>query len=323
MPSTVASIFAAAGCTPAGVVRWGERVPLTEPGVYVVSLTRDLDSLTSAVPKAPIAMAAVLELLDRRRELRLDRRPTTPAELAERLARFWLPDEVAVYIGLSTRPLRKRVDEYYATPLGAARPHSGGWFLKTLDVLGALYVHYAPSADPTTAEHRMLAAFSAAVSAETSQALHDRDRPIPFANLEWPRRRYKRHGITGAREPKGKPRASAPPRRSASDDDTSREQVPLRAADAVYRTQRVSAADIRKGQIRIPSGSPKAMFPRQRDGVTVELRGERFTCRWDPRLGSDKTRSGIISIGLERATRLLTPEDVLEIRRAGDVVVLA
>ena len=68
-----------------------------------------------------------------------------------RLAGFWFPDEVVVYIGLAgeraTRPrngeLSERVREYYATRLGANGPHAGGWPLKTLDCLDDLHVHYA------------------------------------------------------------------------------------------------------------------------------------------------------------------------------------
>ncbi len=50
----------------------------------------------------------------------------------------------------------------------------------------------------------MLTAFSANVSNQARGALHDSDRPIPFANLEWPPRRYKQHGIKGATEPRVK-----------------------------------------------------------------------------------------------------------------------
>ena len=32
------------------------------------------------------------------------------------------------------QPLRTRVRQYYTTPLGAAKPHKGGWWLKTLAV---------------------------------------------------------------------------------------------------------------------------------------------------------------------------------------------
>lgn len=322
MPSSIASIFVAAGCTPVGVVRWGERVPMTEPGVYVVSLTRDPDALAADMPVAPISMAAVQELLDRRPELLLDGRRPTPAELAERLARFWLPDEVAVYIGLAGTSLQKRVRQYYTTPLGAARPHSGGWFLKTLGIFDDLYVHFAPSPDPTATEHAMLGAFSAAVSTRARDALHDRERPIPFANLEWPRGRSKGHRIVGAREPKGSLQVAATAPRPVSSEGARRKSDPSQVVDAVHRTQRITDVDIRNGRIRIPVGSAKRLFPPQRDVVVVELRGERFSCRWDPKYGSDKERSGVVSIGRDRAARLLAPEDVLEIRRVGDTITL-
>jgi len=323
MPSSVAAIFAAAGRTPAGVVRWGERVPLREPGVYVVSLTKDVDSLAAAAPEAPISVAAVQELLDRRPELELDGHQPTWAELAERLARFWLPDEVVAYVGLVGTSLQNRVRQYYRTPLGAARPHAGGWFLKTLGVLDELYVHYAPSPDPAMAEHRMLEAFSAAVSAQSREALHDRDRPAPFANLEWPPGRSKRHGITGAREPKGKPQVAARTPRPKISAGTRREPEASQAIDAVHRTQRVTDVDIRNGRIRIPLGAAKRMFPPQRADVVVDLRGKRFSCRWDPKYGPDRERSGVVSIGRERAARLFDPEDVLGIRKVGDIIVLA
>lgn len=45
----------------------------------------------------------------------------------------------------------------------------------------------------------MLRAFCAGVSEETRASLHDPERPFPFANLEWPRGVYKRHGIKGAK----------------------------------------------------------------------------------------------------------------------------
>jgi len=41
----------------------------------------------------------VQELLDARPERRLDRARASAQEIAARLARFWFPDEVVVYIG--------------------------------------------------------------------------------------------------------------------------------------------------------------------------------------------------------------------------------
>jgi hypothetical protein len=124
-----------------------------------------------------------------------------PGDLDGRLASFWLRDEVVLYVGKATS-LSQRVAQYYATPLGARRPHAGGHFLKTLSNLDQLHVHDAVSPDPPRSEHLMLEAFCAAVSTDTRNALHDPEHPFPFANLEWPAGTRKRHGVTGGREPR-------------------------------------------------------------------------------------------------------------------------
>jgi len=174
-------------------VDWGTPMPRFGSGVYVVALTEPLD-------ECPLSDPALEELLAVRPELTVDGRWASTRELAERLAAFWLFDEVVLYIGLAGTSLRTRVGQYYRTRLGARSPHAGGWFLKTLSVLPKLQVHYASTADPRTRENAMLAAFSTSVSAEARATLHDPDRPIPFANLEWPKGRFKKHGIKGAKE---------------------------------------------------------------------------------------------------------------------------
>lgn len=42
VPPTVASIFAAAGLRPTGVVRWRERIPLVDPCANPVALTAEV-----------------------------------------------------------------------------------------------------------------------------------------------------------------------------------------------------------------------------------------------------------------------------------------
>jgi hypothetical protein len=195
MPTTVADVFAAAGLTPAGCVTWAAPVPEGKPGVYVVALTEKPTSLDAALGATPLDDRALATLLARPR-LQIDKQAPTRATLAARLAACWLPDEVVVYIGLSSRPLRQRVHEYYVTRLGARSPHAGGWPVKTLTA--PLYVHYAPTLSFAAAEQTMLDAFAAATSAETRARLHDPTRPIPYANLRWLGHGRKRHGIDGA-----------------------------------------------------------------------------------------------------------------------------
>jgi hypothetical protein len=193
-------------------VAWGQPVPERAPGVYVISLSDDADAQPAGFDdqeprpgRAPISLAAIQAWLDARPELRLDdQRPSAPA-LADRIAGFWLPDEVVLYIGLAGTSLRNRVNQYVKTPLGARRPHAGGHFLKTLDNLNALHVHWAPTAASKNAEDRMLSAFVAGVSDRTLRELVDPSHPFPFANLEWPPGTRKKHGLRGTKGDMGGP----------------------------------------------------------------------------------------------------------------------
>lgn len=198
MPSTLSDVFAAAGLRPAGVVPWGTPVPEPGPGVYVVALTEGVGTNAGALSKAPVADAALEHLLAVRPELQLDKRRPTVAELRARLEAFWVVDELVVYIGLAGTSVRARVRQYYKTPLGARKPHAGGWWLKTLTVIGELWVHYAPTPASGAAETAMLQRFAGALASGSRARLHDADNPAPFANLRTGRGDNKAHGITGA-----------------------------------------------------------------------------------------------------------------------------
>ena len=198
MPSTLSSLLEVAGLPHGGTVAWGQPVPERSAGVYLVALTSELESTHGSTSACSVSDAALRDWLKARPELRLDgQRPDTGA-LAVRLASFWLPDEVTLYIGLARTSLRDRVSQYYRTPLGARRLHAGGYFIKTLRSLTDVYVHFAPGTDPATSEGAMLAAFCERVSRTTLAALDDPEHPFPFANLEWPPGVRKRHGIRGA-----------------------------------------------------------------------------------------------------------------------------
>jgi hypothetical protein len=205
----VSTLMAAQGLTWAGVVRWGHGVPLDEPGIYVVAMTDSLDAV-SASADCPISDDAVQKLLDARPELTLDGLRPTREALTARIAAMWLHDETIVYIGLAGTSAARRVRDYYATPLGARKPHAGGWPLKTLSNLDSLWVHFAGCDNVGDVETALLRVFVAGVSDDARRLLHDPTRPIPFANLEITKGERKMHGIRGARE--SRPRPSAPSR---------------------------------------------------------------------------------------------------------------
>ena len=202
MPVAVTELLMAVGLELVGSVRWGSRVPAPFPGVYLVALDAAPDTCTATLAEAPINDQRVAELLRVRPELRLDGSRPTVAALGKRLAGCWLPDETVLYIGLAGTSLQRRVGQYYTTPLGARRPHAGGWFLKTLSNLDELAIHYATAADPAAAERDLLKAFIESIDGAAGNGLHDSSCPYPFANLVGPSGVRKAHGITGARAPR-------------------------------------------------------------------------------------------------------------------------
>jgi hypothetical protein len=332
VPSTITDIFAAAGAKPAGVVPWGTApAPPASPavratGIYVVALTAALDGLDGVRERAPISRRAVDALLGVRPELTLDERRPAAAELVSRLAGFWFPDEVAVYIGMAgarkTRPrngeLTERVSEYYTTPLGANGPHAGGWPLKTLTCLDELYVHYAYCENVSDAEGDCLGWFAKHVSDATRARLYDAVRVMPFANLAFPRGRPKAHGIRGARAPKRKRAVPGLPSKSVSSKPRA---APTRPTGTPHRpSQNVTQADITGGQVRVP-GRTKSILPPVRGEVSVRLRGRELTCRWDPRYGPPE-RSGVIRVGKVAAIELLQAGDVLAVTVTADGVIV-
>jgi len=195
MPSTISDLFRAADLQLGGAVKWGEPVGCNQPGVYIVSLSPDRGLLANA----PISQAAVKCWIARAPGLTLDGKRPTAQELASRLSEFWLPDEAVLYIGCTTRPLRKRVRQYYSHVLGNPRPHIGGQWIKTLSVLDCLTVFWAPTETPYPVEACALKAFVNGMSEKTRMCLRDPDRPFPFANLEYPRGNRKNHGIKRSR----------------------------------------------------------------------------------------------------------------------------
>lgn len=149
MPSRVTDLLAAAELELRGSAKWGTSLTLNAPGIYLVSLDADA-SHDGGLETPPICMDAINQLLATRPELRLHGLRPTAEELAEQIGRFWFPDEPVVYIGLATGSVAKRVKQYYITPLGARSPHAGGWFLKTLQNLGDLYVQRLPIRRPSS-----------------------------------------------------------------------------------------------------------------------------------------------------------------------------
>lgn len=88
------------------------------------------------------------------------------------------------------------------------------------------------------------------------------------------------------------------------------------------RTQRVTAHDLAAGRIRLPRPA-KRLFPSERGEVEIVLRGARMRVPYDPRTGSDRERSAVLSVPRQTLQGLVRENEVLAVTRgAGGVPVL-
>ena len=87
------------------------------------------------------------------------------------------------------------------------------------------------------------------------------------------------------------------------------------------RTQPVTAADKRSGQIRIPvTGTTKNLFPSDKTDLDLRFKDRDVSVGWDPRLGPDKERSGVIRFrgtDKEILRESVRDEQVLTVTRRG------
>lgn len=295
MPTTIAEAFAAAALKRQGIVRWGTTPPSSAPGVYVVSLTDSLDTFGGRLVDAPLARTVFERWLGVCPKLSLDNVRPTVQQLMDRIGLFWIPDEVIIYIGCASS-LSKRLNGYYRTPIGERRPHSGGCFLQLLSNLDQLWVHYAPCPLPKDAEDGMLRRFCQNVSKGSRRSLYDPDHPFPFANLEWPHGKRKNHGLREAR------RRDSNIAATLASSGIALPRTLMTHPERPYKTQRVTAADLRGRRIRIPAigtSSTKRLFPNEkREKLEVVLRGQLVRGSWDPRMGPDHERSGVLRVGV-------------------------
>lgn len=86
------------------------------------------------------------------------------------------------------------------------------------------------------------------------------------------------------------------------------------------RTQRVTLKDLDAGRIRIPAASTaktKDLFPPKKSNFEIALRGIRLPVAWDPRLGPDRERSGVLRVGAA-LKKLVAAEQVLAVTIGDD-----
>ena len=195
VPSTVIELVRAHDLRLQGPLRWGRPPACQECGIYLVSMTAD-PSLLPERNLPDFSVDAIDEWLKHAADMTLDgvRRPSA-ASIAERLRRFWLPDEPVVYVGQTEQPLQDRIDQFRGHRLGRSSPLRGGHWLKVLRNLSSLYLFYAVCDSPLDTEKSILRLFSGRVSPGSRARLWDKVNPIPFANLRRFDGTIKNHGF--------------------------------------------------------------------------------------------------------------------------------
>ncbi len=176
-----------------GPVLWGRPVSASGPGVFLVELP-------THEPKVSIDPTAVRDWLDRNPDLRLDGKRPSVAELQSRLASFWLPRQVILYIGSSQKSVGARLGSIYRTPLGERRPQPAAYWLKTLKDIAKARVWWVETAEAELYEDQLLESFAKSA------------RAMPYGVLTSPTGQRRETGITiplhDADVPKAPPRGS-------------------------------------------------------------------------------------------------------------------
>jgi hypothetical protein len=136
---------------------------LVEPGVYLVSTPKDPDTVNGP-STCLFSESRVTELLLVRPGIKVAGAPADVGSLLRALRALWPEGESVLCVGLAERSVARRVGQYFSTPIGARRPHAGGWPIKMLADLGDLHLHVAAADAPGAAEEAALRAFMVGVT---------------------------------------------------------------------------------------------------------------------------------------------------------------
>jgi hypothetical protein len=184
MPVTVHEIFTRFNIDIEGVVNWGNQIPETEAGIYIISTSED-PLQNSGILERPLFITEVINSWQAHSQnMRLNGHPTVDTErIIAELASHWHPHENILYIGKAMN-LRQRVSYYYNHIVGHNSPHRGGFWLKTLLNFHNFFVYYGTHNNPLVLEAAMLKYFVERNAEQPWDEINNPCRYIPFANLE-------------------------------------------------------------------------------------------------------------------------------------------
>jgi transcription elongation factor GreA len=185
---TATDLLSSTGLMPDGPVLWGRPVPAHGPGVYVIELPSPSET-------APLELTRIGKWIERVPELHLDGERPASRALAARLAAFWLPDQVVMYVGSSAGSVGARVASLERTVLGDRRPYGAAHWLHTLRGSERWRVWWAATDVPEEYEDALLETFAEAADGRSTP---QPELVLPWAVLRRPTGERRAHGITGA-----------------------------------------------------------------------------------------------------------------------------
>jgi transcription elongation factor GreA len=236
-------------------------VPARGPGLLVVELP-------APRPTAPIELTRVGKWVERVPTLRLDGAQPTSKALAARLAAFWLPSQVVLYVASTKSSIGGRATALERTVLGDRRPHHGGHWLHTLSVLPSTRLWWASTDAPEEYEDAFLSAFADAVPPSDLAGLPEGSIVLPWANLRRPTGEARSSGLTGQLLPDPVEPAPPPPTRVVTLPDAEADG----ARDEAKRTRPVKGRGV--GRVAAAAGYAAQGSPRRPAAGPVQLSAE-------------------------------------------------
>ena len=187
MTVSIKEIFEKVGLEPSKPVNWGEPFSADYSGVYVISLTDDINKDSCKYP-FEIDNEVFNNWINKATNLTIDGRKVTRKEqVQDYLKQFWKPNEHILYIGQTSsksKSIQKRVGEYYSHKVGNSGSHSGGYWLKLLSNLNDCNVYFAKCKNPKNTEFKMIMYFAEMYSGKSFYEMDNIALNLPFANLK-------------------------------------------------------------------------------------------------------------------------------------------
>ena len=175
MTTTLNDIEKEIGLKLNGPIKWKDKISCKNEGIYIVVTPNE--ETTSLI----LNEEAIKSWIEKANNMNIGNEQPTYENLKNELNRFWFNNEIVLYVG-KAKSIQKRVNQYYRTKIGKEKPHSGGYWIKTLAFLNDCVIYWVECDNSEKIEEQILSFFN-------NHHLSDKEIPkeplsLPFANLE-------------------------------------------------------------------------------------------------------------------------------------------